>query len=46
MKLLKTIDLYGKLPKGLAEPTDSGAVMSILTIIFLFMMVLSELIVR
>ena len=45
VRLLKSIDLYGKLPKGLAEPTDSGAIVSIITIVFLILMLFSELIV-
>lgn len=45
MKLLKAIDLYGKIPKGLAEPTSSGAVVSILTLIFLGLMIMNEMIV-
>jgi hypothetical protein len=45
MKLLKAIDLYGKVPKGLAEPTSSGAVVSVLTLIFLGLMIFNEFIV-
>ena len=45
MKLLKAIDLYGKIPKGLAEPTSSGAVVSIITLIFLGLMIMNEVIV-
>ncbi|CAD8059257.1 unnamed protein product [Paramecium primaurelia] len=44
MKLLKAIDLYGKIPKGLAEPTSSGAVVSIITLILLGLMIMSEVI--
>ncbi|CAD8068774.1 unnamed protein product [Paramecium sonneborni] len=44
MKLLKAIDLYGKIPKGLAEPTSSGAVVSIITLIFLGLMIMNEVI--
>ncbi|CAK93028.1 unnamed protein product (macronuclear) [Paramecium tetraurelia] len=42
MKLLKSIDLYGKVPKGLAEPTSSGAVVSIITLILLALMIINE----
>lgn len=42
MKLLKAVDLYGKIPKGLAEPTSSGAIVSIITLVFLVLMILSE----
>lgn len=45
MKLLKAIDLYGKIPKGLAEPTNSGAVVSIITLILLGLMIINEVIV-
>ena len=45
MKLLKSIDLYGKLPKGLAETTSFGALMSVITMIFLGLMIFSEFIV-
>ena len=45
MKLLKSIDLYGKLPKGLAETTSFGALMSVITMVFLGLMIFSEFIV-
>lgn len=45
MKLLKSIDIYGKIPKGLAEPTSSGAVVSIITLLFLGLMIVNEFLV-
>lgn len=45
MKLFKSIDLYGKLPKGLAEPTNSGAVLSVFTMIALALLIFTEIIV-
>lgn len=43
-KILKSVDLYGKLPKGLAEPTSSGAIVSMITMVVLTLMIISELI--
>jgi hypothetical protein len=45
-KFFKKVDLYGKLPSGLAEPTMSGAAVSMVTMAFLALMVISELIVN
>ena len=45
MKLFKSIDLYGKLPKGLAEPTNSGAVVSVFTMVALGLLIFTEIIV-
>lgn len=45
IRLLKSIDLYGKIPKGLSEPTDSGAIMSVATIVLLVLLLFNELIV-
>jgi len=45
MKLFKHIDLYGKLPKGLAEPTNSGAVVSVFTMVTLALLILTEVVV-
>jgi len=42
MKLFKAIDLYGKIPKGLAEPTSSGAVVSIVTLLLLALLLVTE----
>ena len=44
-RFLKAIDLYGKIPKGLAEPTDSGAIVSIVTMSLISLMILTEVIV-
>jgi len=45
-RFFKTIDLYGKLPKGLSEPTNSGAVVSVVTMVVLTLMVLTEIFVK
>jgi hypothetical protein len=45
-RILKSVDLYGKLPKGLAEPTSSGAIVSMITMVVLTLMIISELIVK
>ena len=45
MQLRKSIDLCRKLPKGLAETTSFGGLMSVITMIFLGLMIFSEFIV-
>ena len=45
MQLQKSIDLCRKLPKGLAETTSFGGLMSVITMIFLGLMIFSEFIV-
>jgi hypothetical protein len=42
-KFLKSIDLYGKLPKDLAESTSSGAIMSVVTFVFLGLLLFTEI---
>ena len=44
-RFLKSIDLYGKLPKGIAEPTSSGAIVSMVTIVLMTLMLIYEIIV-
>jgi hypothetical protein len=44
-RFFKAIDLYGKLPQGLAEATSSGAIVSVITMGFLGLMLITELIV-
>lgn len=40
---LKACDIYRKLPKDLVESSTSGATISLVTIIILFLLLLSEL---
>ncbi len=42
-KFFKAIDLYGKLPKDLAEATSSGAIMSVITFVFLGLLLFTEI---
>ena len=44
-RFFKAIDLYGKIPKGLAEPTNTGAAVSVVTLVCLALLVMSEFIV-
>lgn len=46
LKFFKAIDLYGKIPKGLAEPTSTGAAVSVVTLVCLALLIMSEFIVR